>query len=369
MRRGMNALQLALGSVGAGIQGYSQARTLREEREAEQERLRKAEARQMAMDIANLQAQGYESVPDVQRKQQAAIGAVGSLVGSALSAASGGSMGQLPSTEAQQYLSQGYATAKPERTIEYGGQKLALRETATERQERLARSQDMQERQSERDRANALAQAKRVEQERQNALAADAIKSGPKSASAVRLAMESPAAYKAIFEDQNAMTPYQQAQLAISRERLSYDKQRASEQDKKAAERIPVSDKRNMNELEASLKEIDKAIAAVRTNPDAFGLKTMLPNVVLGRTAGAKARADVTGAIIKLRRTEFGTSMSRQEKESGETFFPAGGDNSETTLAKLNSIKEKALIDLNAKRSFYGLPEIAPRPDLASFKR
>jgi hypothetical protein len=368
----MNALQLALGSVGAGIQGYSQARTLKEEREAEQERLRKAEARQMAMDLANLQSQGYEAVPDVQRKQQAAIGAAGSMIGSALNAASmpfASTAAGMPSAEAQKYLSQGYAGAKPERTLEYGGQQLALRETAMERQDRLAREQEMRQRKVVEDAANASVQAKRTEQARLDALASDALKGGAKSPSAVRLALESPAAYKAIFEDPNAITPYQRESLALQRERMAYDKTRAAEQDKKAMERVPVSDKRSMNELGASLTELDKAIAAVRANPDAFGLKTKLPNVLLSRTSGTKARADVTGAIVKLRRTEFGTSMSKQEKESGETFFPAGGDNAEAALDKLNSIKEKALIELNAKRSFYGMPEIAPRPDLASFKR
>lgn len=60
-RRVMNALQLALGSVGSGIQGYSQARTAREAQEleaaryaTEQERLKRAEERQMAQDAARV---------------------------------------------------------------------------------------------------------------------------------------------------------------------------------------------------------------------------------------------------------------------------------------------------------------------------
>ena len=60
-RRAMNALQLALGSVGSGIQGYSQARTAREAQEleaaryaTEQERIKRAEERQMAQDAARV---------------------------------------------------------------------------------------------------------------------------------------------------------------------------------------------------------------------------------------------------------------------------------------------------------------------------
>ena len=63
-RRAMNALQLALGSVGSGIQGYTQARTQREAQDleaqryaAEQERLQKAEARQAERDAAQLRSE------------------------------------------------------------------------------------------------------------------------------------------------------------------------------------------------------------------------------------------------------------------------------------------------------------------------
>lgn len=352
-RRAMNALQLALGSVGSGIQGYTQARTAREAQEleaqryqAEQERLRKAEARQMAMDLANLQGQGYERVDDVQRKQQAAIGAAG------------GPVRSLPSMADQRALAQVYAQAKPERTLEYGGQQFALRETATERQERLATAA-----------AEAARKATEAERARIAKLGEDALKAGKNSPAAVQLAIENPQAFKAIFEDPNAITPYQRAQLALQRDRLAYDKTRTAEQDKKAMERIPVSDKRSMNELEATLIELDKAIAAVDADPNAFGLKTILPNVALGRMGGVKSRAVVTGSVVKLRRTEFGTSMSKQEKESGESLFPGGGDSADATRDKLNALKGKAIIELNAKRSFYGLPEIAPRPSLASFKR
>jgi len=50
MARLMNALQLALGSVGSGIQGYAQARAQREEQEREQKRIDDALARQSKMD-------------------------------------------------------------------------------------------------------------------------------------------------------------------------------------------------------------------------------------------------------------------------------------------------------------------------------
>lgn len=227
-RRAMNALQLALGSVGSGIQGYTQARTQREAQEAEQDRLRKAEARQMAMDLANLQAQGYERVDDVQRKQQAAIGAAGSLIGSALDAASGGPVRSLPSMADQKALAQGYATAKPERTLEYGGQQLALRETPTERQERLATAQQMKSRRDAESAAEAARKATEAERARIAKLGEDALKAGRNSPAAAQLAIENPQAFKAIFEDPDRMTAYQRAQLALERERIALSRESAS---------------------------------------------------------------------------------------------------------------------------------------------
>jgi hypothetical protein len=85
--------------------------------------------------------------------------------------------------------------------------------------------------------------------------------------------------------------------------------------------------------------------------------------MALTRTQGVKPRADVVGAIVKLRRTEFGTAMSRQEKESGESLFPAGGDEAPTLIDKLTALREKAQLELDTKREYYGTkPAAAPPP-------
>jgi hypothetical protein len=120
--------------------------------------------------------------------------------------------------------------------------------------------------------------------------------------------------------------------------------------------RIPVTEKKGMNELESTVKELDNAIKAVEENPDAFGLQTMLPNVVLSRGSGVKPRAVVTGAITKLRRTDFGTAQTESEKKSGVAIYPDKGEAAPSTKEKLTALKEKALLELNTKREFYGLP-------------
>jgi len=209
----MAFLDYLLGGVSGGFEGYERkkAKELEAQRYAdEQERQRKAEARQLAMDMANLQSQGYEDVSEVQRKQQAALNTAGTLGVAALNSVLGGPPGALPSKANQELLMKGYATAKPERTIDYGGRQFALRETPEEREDRLARAKEMK-----------ALRDKETEEKRLTALAASAISGGPKSQAAVRFALENPTAYKAIFEDPNAMTPYQRASLALERERIA----------------------------------------------------------------------------------------------------------------------------------------------------
>jgi hypothetical protein len=69
---------------------------------------------------------------------------------------------------------------------------------------------------------------------------------------------------------------------------------------------------------------------------------------------------------VKLRRTEFGTAMSKQEAASGVSLFPSiggmtGGDRPDAITEKLTSLKEKALLELNTKREFYGMKPFAPK--------
>lgn len=336
----MAFLDYLLGGVSGGFEGY--------ERKKANEMKAKQDEEERQIRLASLFSQGFEPVADVQRKKQAAVGAAGSMAMTALNSVLGGAPRAVPPMADQEALMQGYATAKPERTIAFGGQQLAMRETPAERQDRLARGEEMRKRRDAESAAEAARKAKETEETRLTELASSAIAGGPKSPSAVRLALQSPAAYKAIFEDPDRMTAYQRAML-----------NKMGSQDKPIP--VPASDRRSMTELAASIKELDKALEATNKNPNAFGLKTVLPNIALTRQGGVKARADVTGAIVKLRRTEFGTAMSKQEKESGLPLFPAiggisGGDDADTIKEKLTALKEKAMLELNTKREFYGMP-------------
>lgn len=128
-------------------------------------------------------------------------------------------------------------------------------------------------------------------------------------------------------------------------------------------------ERRNIADLQASIIELDKAMQAVKGDPTAFGMQTALPNVALSRQPGVKTRADVTRAIIKLRRTEFGTAQSKSEKESGVSLFPDKGDEAQAVLDKLQSLKEKAEIELAAKQSAFGLTDNTAVPSAAPAAR
>lgn len=216
----MAFLDYLLGGVSGGFEGYERkkARELQAQKDEEERQVR----------LASLFSQGFEPVADVQRKKQAAIGAAGSLIGSALSAASGGPILSPPSMADQEALGQGYATAKPERTMTFGGQQLALRETATERQDRQAKAQEMQRRRDVESAAEAARKATEAERARIAKLGEDALKAGRNSPAAAQLAIENPQAFKAIFEDPDRMTAYQRAQLALERERIALSRESAS---------------------------------------------------------------------------------------------------------------------------------------------
>lgn len=353
----MAFLDYLLGGVSGGFEGYERkkANELKAKQDEEERQIR----------LASLFSQGFEPVADVQRKKQAAVGAAGSMAMTALNSVLGGAPRAVPPMADQEALMQGYATAKPERTIAFGGQQLALRETAAERQERQARAEDMQRRRDAEAVAQAARKAKEAEAAAKQARIQALVDSGIERNLAIR-AVELEAKYGDISETPSvaATKRGQDITARTARERLAFDREKAladagSAQDKPMP--VPASDRRSMTELAASIKELDKALEATNKNPNAFGLKTALPNMLLTRQGGVKARADVTGAIVKLRRTEFGTAMSKQEKESGLPLFPAiggmsGGDDAEAIKEKLTALKEKAMLELNTKRDFYGMP-------------
>jgi len=234
MARLMNALQLALGSVGSGIQGYGQAKSLREE----QERQAKVFKEQQDMNaesnnfrLAELMTQGFERSP----------------VGPAFNAASGnaapGAVGMpMPPAAAQAAIASASAGgARPPRTITVGGQTLTLRETASERAERRA-DELRKETKTETDKKATAEEARLVK------LVADAQKGGAKSAAGLRLALENAAAYKAIFEDPSGG-------LSAARQDKKAEELRTAE----AYFNTPINDPKELKEVRATFVRLRAA--------------------------------------------------------------------------------------------------------------
>ena len=193
MARLMNALQLALGSVGSGIQGYGQARAQREEQERQAEmfkRQQEMDAENRQFRVAELMAQGFETEDNSPQP---------SPVGNALTAASSGTALPPPTPAVQTAL----ARSGPARTVTVGNQKYTLRETSEERRERLSEERAVAD-QKKLDAEILKAEKKAtLEQQRLDKLVDDALKGGPKSKAAVKLALENASAYKAVFDDQS----------------------------------------------------------------------------------------------------------------------------------------------------------------------
>lgn len=216
MARGLvNALQLALGAVEGAASGYGakQARERqRQMQDLELERQKQLDAQTLAMQLAGLQAQGWSAPEDLTAQRGEARGAIGSLVGSALQAASGGVPMGGPSAAGMRALQGGFATMpEPTRRITLGGKELALRETADERQERLAQTQALQQRTQQ-------AEAQRL----QNILVGRVKKEGLDSEAAMQLAQQSPSAFSALATraNQKQQAQFERERIGIAREQL-----------------------------------------------------------------------------------------------------------------------------------------------------
>jgi len=145
MARLMNALQLALGSVGSGIQGYGQARAAREEQEREQKRMAEAANRQSMLDQIALVEKGFVERGARQDRTKAAAPAIGAMVNTALSSVGvgGGPVGMLPDLSAVEKTAGMYGTT-PAQSFTVGGKTYDQMQT-TQEQNAMGRAQALQD--------------------------------------------------------------------------------------------------------------------------------------------------------------------------------------------------------------------------------
>ncbi len=354
MARMMNALQLALGSVGSGIQGYAQARAAREE----QERLAAAFERQQQQDeegrqvrLGELMSQGWEPVADVRRKQQDAVGAAGSLISSALNAASGNAALPMPSESAQASLAGGYAGAQPSRTIKFGGQELSLRETQPERQERLSRvAASMARAEKEQEKLERSTEAQRMAGEKKAARDSQIqtyMDVGYSRKEATMLTDNSAAMTAMRGQDISAET----ARAAQTRADAKADREyqlRKDEFERKETdsilrrERLPVSAQGKLAGFESGVLMVSDVRSMLSQNMEAIGpIKGRMFRSILDANdkAGVGTRAAIESLSGEIRNQRFGGALTANEAKFAESMLPSEKDEATNALKKLDQLE------------------------------
>jgi hypothetical protein len=135
--------------------------------------------------------------------------------------------------------------------------------------------------------------------------------------------------------------------------------------------RLPVGARNDIADYNAAIRTLQEAEKEVANNPKAFGLMPVMyaKGGILGRAmreksegekseAYTKARAQMQSALMKLRKTQFGTQMTKLEKDTGEEVFPSGAESSERLTQMLSVLVG------NAEQLRRGVYEANNAPDL-----
>lgn len=135
--------------------------------------------------------------------------------------------------------------------------------------------------------------------------------------------------------------------------------------------RLPVGARNDIADYNAAIRTLQEAEKEVANNPKAFGLMPALYSKGgdLGRyvrersekdksEAYTKARAQLQSSLMKLRKTQFGTQMTKLEKDTGEEVFPSGAESSKRLTQMLSVLVG------NAEQLRRGVYEANNAPDL-----
>jgi hypothetical protein len=162
-------------------------------------------------------------------------------------------------------------------------------------------------------------------------------------------------------------------QLKLAQDRFKFDQEKANATSpaNEIEKRLPVGARNDIADYNAAIRTLQEAQKEVANNPGAFGIRPVLyaKGGILGRSmreksegekseAYTKARAQMQSALMKLRKTQFGTQMTKLEKDTGEEVFPSGAE-SEKRLTQMLSV----LVG-NAEQLRRGVYEANNAPDL-----
>lgn len=130
---------------------------------------------------------------------------------------------------------------------------------------------------------------------------------------------------------------------------------------------IPSSAAKGIIENRASLKQIDRALAAVEKSPDAFGMQNYLPDMVTQRlggggfSGGLEARAQVADIGSLKLHDRSGAAITAAEFPRLQPFIPQATDDPATVKKKLENLKANLETMQDEIESFY-TPDAGYRP-------
>jgi hypothetical protein len=138
----------------------------------------------------------------------------------------------------------------------------------------------------------------------------------------------------------------QQAQMQMEAERLRLSQQAAERQDQQAKEaklqNVPATHKMAYVENAAALKKIDDTIDAIKSNPEALGIKNMLGDTISQRLdeKGVPTRASVAEVgRVKLHDLS-GAAVSASEAPGLMPLIPSVNDSAEAAVEKLLNLRK-----------------------------
>jgi len=186
----------------------------------------------------------------------------------------------------------------------------------------------------------------------------------------------------------DAMTPYQQEQLKLEKEKLAFEKSKPSPGEKPPmgyryaadgnlefipggpADPATASNSRTLKPIpsaaaqgivgnRSSLSQIERALKAVRDNPDAFGAHNVLPDAITQRldgkefSGGVDARAKVADIGSLKIHDRSGAAVTAAEFPRLKPFIPQMTDKPEVVKTKLENFKANLQAMNDEAESFY----------------
>lgn len=131
---------------------------------------------------------------------------------------------------------------------------------------------------------------------------------------------------------------------AIAREGAAARREATADRAAERAGKLSVGKQKALDDAEIFLSHIDRALASVKANPNALGLKTAVPDVALQRTDphGVSTRAAVGGLSAAKVHELSGAAVSPAEFARLRPYLPAAGDSAATVEKKLANLRTEA---------------------------